>query len=161
MWCTSTIPSVDFWGFDSHIEVIRLAVVFPPNVKPCSFAAIDHPGVPTHDFALMEAQEAPGSSLYLVSMKTPKSALKSTSREASNLHIWTEVVMWSLKKEIIQFSAALLFISVSVLPGGMNCKGVLGSECQTGGRLVGCCWSLEKKKKGLHQFLAGSSFVEH
>ena len=33
------------------------------------------------------------------------------------------------------------------------CKGVPGSECRTGGRLVGCRWRLEKKK-GLHQFLA-------
>jgi len=31
-------------------------------------------------------------------------------------------------------------------------KGVPGSECQTGGRLVGCRWSLEKKKKNFINF---------
>jgi len=31
-------------------------------------------------------------------------------------------------------------------------KGVPGSECQTGGRLVGCRWSLEKKKMDFINF---------
>jgi len=31
-------------------------------------------------------------------------------------------------------------------------KGVPGSECRTGGRLVGCRWSLEKKKMDFINF---------
>ena len=38
-------------------------------------------------------------------------------------------------------------------------KGVLGSECRTGGRLVGCRQRLEKKKKDFINFLPDEAFL--
>ena len=63
--------------------------------------------------AMPNALQAPGSSLYLVSAKIPKFALKSANSEASNPQNWTEVVMWLPKKEIIRVFALSSCFSVS------------------------------------------------
>ena len=44
----------------------------------------------------------------------------------------------------------------STMEGG---KGVPGSQCRTGGQLVGCRWSLEKKKKDFINFLPDEALL--
>ena len=41
----------------------------------------------------------------------------------------------------------------------IDSKGVPGSECRTGGQLVGYRWSLEKKKKDFINFLPDEAFL--